>query len=221
MGRACFAAAFAFLTVAGSAAAADTAPFAVPPSPGRFCVSLSQGLSVLDGGYADSSSFYSAYWDAGETLSLRASADALPVFRADLGVSYRSFRSRVQGVDDLHAGHARLGASFRMPLSLAPRFLLDSDAVGSVRGPVFGIRAEAGLGVIDTTSDFLGRFYERTFTWSIAATACIEYRVESLALFIELGLDLLGAPVPSPGRWQGPDMILSFPVAFGFSLYMP
>jgi hypothetical protein len=214
-------AALAPVLLAAAAAASEPKPFAVPPPPQRISMSLSQGYSVLDGGYADAGQYYSDYWDAAETLDLRLSVDFNPLFRAGVEAAFRSFGARPSELDDLHAGHARLGAALRLPLTLPAKFLADPAALASVRGPVLFLRVEAGLGVVDPTSDLLGRIYVRTFTWSAAVAAGIEYRADALGLFLEFGADLLGPPRPAPGRWQDPDMILSFPVAFGMCLYLP
>jgi hypothetical protein len=78
-----------------------------------------------------------------------------------------------------------------------------------------------GLGVIDPTSDAFGGFYDRTFTYSLAFTLGMEYRLTEWGLFFEFGADFLGPPRASAGFRADPDPILSFPIAVGLRLYLP
>ncbi|GEM_PF-3136523 len=210
----------AFLAGLGTAAAEDPA-FVRPPTPAKISLSVAQTFSFLDGGYADAAHYYSFYWDTGQTWSARASMDLLPVLRAGLSLGVREFEDRGFGIDDLHTGHARLLAGLRLPLTLPARFLDQPDALASVRGPVAFLHLEAGLGVIDPTSDAFGGFFDRTFTYSTALVLGLEYRLEQMGLFVSFGAEMLGPPKSSAGFSAEPDLLLTFPLTLGVSLYLP
>jgi hypothetical protein len=210
------------LPFAAPAAADDEKTvFPVLPEASRFSLTFAQGWSFLDGGYADAVSYYSHYWDPGVGWTLRAALDLSPCFRAGLSASVREFEDRGFGIDDLHTGHARITGAFRLPFSLPARFLLRADALASLEGPIAFLRLEAGVGVIDPTSDAFGGFYDRTFTWSFAVAAGLEYRLERIGFALELGADMIGPPRPSSTFRADPDPILSFPLALSLSLYLP
>lgn len=211
--RSGLAAALALLSLTCAARATDF------PRP-RISLAVAQGAAFLDGGYADAGAYYSLYWETGQTWSLHASLDVLPVLRTGLHLGLREFEDRGFGIDDLHTGHARLALSVRLPLELEAAYWTNAAVLHAVRGPVAYLRVEAGFGVVDPTSDTFGGLYDRTFTYSVALVVGLELRLEEIGLFLEGGMDLLGAPRASAGFSAEPDPILSFPLAAGLRVYV-
>lgn len=207
--------------LASPAPGEEPEPVRTPPARARISVSWTQGFAFLDGGYADAGNYYSAYWDTGQAWALAAAYDFLPVARAGVEVAARDHEDRGHGIGDLHLGHGRLFAEFRLPLLLPARFLAIEEALDAVRGPVVYVRIAAGFGLVDPTSTGAWGIFDRTFTWSAGACAGVEYRLEEISLGLEFGADLLGAPAPSGAFKANPDPILSFPVAVALRIHLP
>jgi hypothetical protein len=212
----------AFLALAPvRALAGDPEPLASPPPPARISFAWTQGFTFLDGGYADAGTYYSTYWDTGQSFGAHVALDLFPVLRTGIEVCVREFEDQGFGIDDLHVGHARIDGALRLPLALPSKLLLDPQALPALRGAVAYFELGLGLGVIDPTSDAFGGFYDRTYTFSLAACVGVEYKRAEWGLFIEFGIDLLGAPNRSANFKADPDPILSFPLTIGLRLYLP